>query len=48
MSCIWIISRLNNNKQILPEVVRALEEENKVYLMFLQVKDNQKLYARHL
>ena len=35
ISCVWIILRLNNNKQVVAKVARGFEVENKVGLMFL-------------
>ena len=43
-----VISRLNSNKQDLVEVVRALKAENKVWLMFVPAKQQQKIYATPL
>ena len=41
-----VILRLNSDKQVLVEVVRALKAENKVCLIFVQAKHQQKIYAR--
>ena len=49
---IWEVTRmrviliLNSNKQVLVEVVRVLKAENKVCLIFVAAKQQQKLYAR--
>ena len=41
-----VILRLNRNKQVLVEVVRALNAEKKVCLIFVPAKQQQKVYAR--
>ena len=41
-----VILRLNRNKQVLVEVVRVLKAENKVCLIFVAAKQQQKMYAR--
>ena len=41
-----VILRLNSNKQVLVDVVRALKAENKVCLIFVAAKRQQKMYAR--
>ena len=41
-----VISRLNSNKRVLVEKVRVLEAENKVCLIFVAAKQQQKMYAR--
>ena len=38
--------RLNSNKQVLVEVVRALKAENKIWVIFVPAKQQQKMYAR--
>ena len=38
-----VILRLNSNKQVLVEVVRALKAENKVCLIFVAPKQQQKM-----
>ena len=48
LSSIWLISRFKNNKQVVAGVVRGLEAENKVCLMFLQGKRQPELNARRL
>ena len=40
-----VISRLNSNKQVLVEVVRAVKEESKVWLIFVAPKQQQKIYT---
>ena len=40
-----VISRLNSNKQVLVEVVRAVKEESKVWLIFVAAKQQQKIYT---
>ena len=44
--CMSVISRLNSNKRLAAEIVRAVKEENKVWLMFVQVKWQQTMSAR--
>ena len=41
-----VILRLNSNKEVLVEVVRVLKTENKVCLIFVPVKQQQKMYAK--
>ena len=41
-----VILRLNSNKEVLIEVVRVLKTENKVCLIFVPVKQQQKMYAK--
>ena len=36
--CVSVISRLNSNKGLAAEIVRAVKAENKVWLMFSQGK----------
>ena len=48
LSCVLIICRLNNNKQVVAEVIRRLQAENKVCLIFLQGKRQPKINARRL
>ena len=49
---IWEVSRMrviwrwNSKKQVLVEVITALKAENKVCLIFVQAKNQQKMYAR--
>ena len=43
-----VILRFNSNKQVLVEVVRALKAENKVCLIFVTAKQQQKMYARSI
>ena len=42
VSCVSDISRLNSHKKVGSGLVRALNAENKVWLMFVQVKHEQK------
>ena len=44
--CVSVISRLNNEKRLAAEIVRAVKAENKVRLMFVQGKRQQTMYAR--
>ena len=46
VSCVSVISRLNSNKQVASGLVRALNAENKVFLMFVQGKHQQRSYIR--
>ena len=41
-----VISRLNSSKQVATGLVRALNAENKVWLMFVQGKNLQKMCGR--
>ena len=43
-----LISRLNSNNQVEAEVVGTLEEENKVGLIFVPGKQQQKMYVRSM
>ena len=43
-----VISRLNSNKQVAAEVVRAFKAENKLWLKFVQPKRQQKMYVRRI
>ena len=42
------MSRLNNNKQDVADVVRCVKARNKVWLMFLPGKGQQELYIGRL
>ena len=44
--CVSVISRLNSNKWLADEIVGAVKAENKVWLMFVQGKWQQAMYAR--
>ena len=49
--CVSVISRLNSNKGLAAEIVRAVKAENKVWLMFSQGKKMAKkktMYARRI
>ena len=46
--CVSIISGLKSNKEIVAEVVRPVKAENKMWLMFVQGKHQQKIYARRV
>ena len=46
--CVSVISRLNSNKELAAEIIRAIKEENKVWLMFVQGKRQQTMYARRI
>ena len=41
-----VISRLKSNKQVASGLVRALNAENKVWLMFVEGKHQQRKYGR--
>ena len=41
-----LILRLNSKKQVLVESVRALKGKNKVRLIFVTAKQQQRMYAR--
>ena len=43
--CVSIISGLKSNKEIVAEVVRPVKAENKMWLMFVQGKRQQNMYA---
>ena len=43
--CVSIISGLKSNKEIVAEVVRPVKAENKMWLMFVQGKHQQNMYA---
>ena len=43
-----VILRLNSNKQVLVEVVRALKAENKVCLIFVAPKQQQKISQTYI
>lgn len=45
VSYVWIILGLNNNKQVAADVVRAPKAGNKMWLIVLQCKRQQKMYA---
>ena len=44
--CVLVLSRLNRNKRLAAEIVRAVKAENRVRLMFVQSKWQQTMYAR--
>ena len=46
--CVSIISGLKSNKEIVAEVVRPVKAENKMWLMFVQGKRQQNMYAWRL
>ena len=48
VSCVSNISGLDSNKEVVAKVVRAVKEENKMWLMFVQGKHHQKMYARRV
>ena len=45
VSCVWAISRLSNNKQVVADVVRCVKTRNKVWLVFLQGKEQREMNA---
>ena len=46
--CVSVFSRLNGNKKHAAEIDRAVKVENKVWLMFVQGKQQQTMYARRI
>ena len=48
VSCVSVFLRLSNKKEVAAVVVRALTVENKVRLMSVQGKRQQKMYARRI
>ena len=46
--CVSVISRLNSNKELAAEIVRAIKAENKVWLMSVDSKPQQTMYARRI
>ena len=44
--CVSVFSRLNGNKKHAAEIDRAVKVENKVWLMFVQGKQPETMYAR--
>ena len=46
--CVSVISRLNSNKELAAEIVRAIKEENKVWLMSVDSKPQQTMYTRRI
>ena len=46
--CVSVISRLNSNKELAAEIVRAVKAENKVWLMSVDSKPEQTMYARRI
>ena len=48
VSSVSVISRLDSNKQVAPEIDRAVNAESKVWLIFVQGEPQQKMYARRI
>ena len=48
VSYVPVIYRLNSNRQVASGLVRAFNADNKVSLMFVEGKDQEKKYARHI
>ena len=46
--CVSVFSRLNGNKKHAAEIDRAVKVENKVWLMFVQGKQPETMYARRI
>ena len=47
-SCVWVISRISNNKQVTADVVGDVKGRNKVWLMYFQGKQSQEMYFGRL
>ena len=43
-----VILRLDSNKQVVAEIGTALKAEKKVWLIFVQGKRQEKMYARRI
>ena len=43
-----VTSRLNSNKELAAEIVRAVKAESKVWLIFVQGKRPQTMYSRRM
>ena len=43
-----VFSRLNSNKELVAEIVRAVKAVNKLWLMFVQCKRPETMYARRI
>ena len=48
VTCVRVTSRLNGSKYVAAEVFRTLKAEKNVWLMFVQGKWKQKMYAIYL
>ena len=48
VSSVSVISRLDSNKEVAPEIVKGVKAENKVWLIFVKFKRQQKMYARRI
>ena len=46
--CVSVFSRLNGTKKHAAEIDRAVKVENKVWLMFVQGKQPETMYARRI